>query len=419
MPALQSIEPTRTFPAKSLEFWFDYTCPFAYLGSTQASALAVRMNVTLDYRPLLLGGVFRAVGQEQNLAGALGAAKAAHNAMDMQRWARRFGVELRMSPNHPMRSVEALRATLATKIDPKVIDGFYRAYWVENRDIADRDVVADVVGRAGHDAQAVLAAINTQAIKDDLKKRTDEGIAHGMFGVPTWIVDGEHLYWGQDRMMFVEGRDPTDVKGPPRAPAATKQKTLEVFWDFSSPFAYLGCAQVEALAKRTNAALRWRPILLGGLFRSIGTPDVPLATFSQVKQRHIMKDIDRWAAYWGMPFKFPSRFPMNTVKALRTYLALPQDRRSAYQSAAFRAFWADDRDIGGDDVLVSCVGDEAIAKEALARASSDAVKGELRANTEEAAKRGVFGVPTFIVGGDDLYWGQDRLELVESALVSG
>src|SRR6187200_2173272 len=144
------IEPTRTLPARSLEFWFDYTCPFAYLGSTQARALATRMGLELTYKPLLLGGVFRALGTPQNLFESLSIAKGAHNMADMQRWARRFGVVLKMPPNHPMRSVDALRATLATNIDPKVVDAFYRAYWVENRDIADRAVIREVLAAAGH-----------------------------------------------------------------------------------------------------------------------------------------------------------------------------------------------------------------------------------------------------------------------------
>src|SRR5438874_1461658 len=104
-----------------LELFFDYTCPFAYLGSTQAAAVAAKMRVDITYRPILLGGVFKAVGTPQNLFATLSPRKNAHNLADMQRWAKRFGVELRMPASHPMRSVEALRATLACAIDPRVI----------------------------------------------------------------------------------------------------------------------------------------------------------------------------------------------------------------------------------------------------------------------------------------------------------
>ncbi len=399
---MQPFESGRTLPATSLDFWFDYTCPYAYLGSTQARALAARMNVPLTYRPLLLGGVFRANDTPQKLFATLSAAKAAHNAADMQRWAKRFGVTLTMPANHPIRSVEALRATLATKNDPRVIDAFYRAYWVENADISDRAVVARVVASAGHEAERVLAEMDSQAIKDELRARTDEAVALGIFGVPTWVVDGTHLYWGQDRMHFVEGM--------PRKPAPTSDvPVLDVFWDFSSPFAYLGATQLR------GPNVRWQPLLLGGLFRSLGMPDVPIATFSEAKRSYYLKDADRWAAYWGVPFKFPSRFPTNSLRAMRVYLALPEAKREAYREAVFRACWAEDRDITDDAVLASCVSDEDAARDAFAKAGSDEVKGELRRCTEHAAERGVFGVPTVIVkgttGADELYWGQDRLNL--------
>ena len=391
--------------ARSLDFWFDYTCPYAYLASTQARALAKRMRVSLTYRPLLLGGVFRAQGTPQKLFATLSPAKAAHNAEDLQRWAKRFGVTLKMPANHPLRSVEALRATLATNIDPHVVDAFYRAYWVHNADISSSDVITRVVSSHGHDASRILAAIETPAIKDDLRARTDQAIALGIFGVPTWIIDNE-LYWGQDRMHFVA--------------AHGHRPTLDVYWDFSSPFAYLGATQVDALARRTNANVTWRPILLGGLFRSIGMPDVPIAEFSEAKRVAILKDLHRWAAHWDVPYRFPSRFPTNSLRALRVYLALPESHRAAYRTAVFRACWAEDRDITADAVLASCIGDEAIARDALARANSDDVKAELRRDTERAAAEGVFGVPTFVVGETSerrqLFWGQDRLDLVEEAL---
>ncbi|MBX3197600.1 MAG: 2-hydroxychromene-2-carboxylate isomerase [Labilithrix sp.] len=437
----EAIEQGRTLPARSLDFWFDYTCPFAYLAHTQAPALAARMGVPLVYRPLLLGGVFKAVGTPQNLFASRGPARSAHEASDLARWASLFGVELRMPPGHPLRSVEALRATLVTGNDPAVIAGFFRAYWVDGRPISSPEVIADVVARAGHDGASVRAKIETAEIKDALRERTEAGVALGIFGVPAFVVDGAHLYWGQDRLAFVEGvrRDAasatpaggaaspaaassSDAAGSeesrgvsaPSAPSATR-RVLEVFWDFSSPFAYLGALQVDAVAARAGAEVRWHPILLGGLFRSLGGPEVPLATFSEAKQRYTLVDLQRWAAYWRLPFRFPSRFPTHSLKALRLYLALPDERRAGYREATFRACWADDRDITDEAVLVDCAGGDTLARDALARAGGDDVKAALRTSTEDAAARGVFGVPTFIVDGE-LYWGQDRLELVEAAL---
>ena len=185
----------------ALHFWFDYSCPYAYLASTQVQALASRTKAELIYEPMLLGGVFRAVGTSQRLFAELSPAKAKHNALDMHRWAALFGVPLAMPAAHPMRTVEALRATLLVGIDPRVVDGFYRAYWVEGRGPSEEATMRDVLGAAGHDASAVLARLDDA--KDDLRRRTDEAIALGIFGAPAFVVGGE-MYWGQDRIEFVE-----------------------------------------------------------------------------------------------------------------------------------------------------------------------------------------------------------------------
>jgi 2-hydroxychromene-2-carboxylate isomerase len=187
----------------TLDFWFDYTCPYAYLASTQVEGLAGRTGARLVYRPMLLGGVFAANDTPQKLFATLSPAKAAHNARDLQRWAELFGVELTMPAAHPLRSVEALRATIACGVDPRVVHGFYRAYWVQGRGPSEPAVMREVLGACGHDADAILEAIATPAVKDDLRRRTDEAIALGIFGAPAFVVDGQ-MYWGQDRMHFVE-----------------------------------------------------------------------------------------------------------------------------------------------------------------------------------------------------------------------
>jgi 2-hydroxychromene-2-carboxylate isomerase len=190
--------------------------------------------------------------------------------------------------------------------------------------------------------------------------------------------------------------------------------TLEIYWDFSSPFAYLGSTQAQKLAQRTGAKLEWRPMFLGGLFRTIGQADVPLSTWSQPKQKYTFADMHRWADYWGVPFTFPTRFPMMTVKAMRAYLALPDDRRDAYRERTFRAYWAEDRDINDEAVLKELLGEGADA--VLAKTQDAAVKKELVDATQRAVDAGVFGAPTWVVDGKELFWGQDRIPLVERAL---
>ncbi|MGD0529884.1 MAG: 2-hydroxychromene-2-carboxylate isomerase [Polyangiaceae bacterium] len=190
--------------------------------------------------------------------------------------------------------------------------------------------------------------------------------------------------------------------------------TLEIYWDFSSPFAYLGSTQAAKLAERTGATLVWRPMLLGGVFKAIGQADVPLFTWSDAKKKYYYEDMHRWAAYWDVPFKFPTRFPMLTLKAMRTYLALPEARRDAFREATFRAYWAEDRDIADDGVLRALVGAE--ADDVMARTQDPAVKKALLDATQAAVAAGVFGAPTWVVDGKELFWGQDRIPLVERAL---
>lgn len=405
----------RAVADKKLSLWFDYSCPYAYLASTQIEALAARTGATLAWEPMLLGGVFRAAGTPQNLNAALGPAKARHNAADMHRWAAHFGVPLAVPPEHPRRTVEALRATLLAGIDPRVIHGFYRAYWVEGRDVADRGVVAAVLDAAGHDGAALVARLDEPAVKEDLVARTARAVDLGVFGAPTTIV-GDELFWGQDRLEFVERALGGTPPAPPR-PAPTRSHVLDAYFDFSSPFAYLGMTQVEALAARTGATLRVRPMLLGAVFKDVGQVTVPLSTFSPAKQRHVARDLERWAAHWGVRYRFPSRFPMSSVKALRVYLALGDEaRRRAFRDAVYAAYWADDEDIAADEVLARHLGEDAAA--VLARAQTSEIKQALFDATRAAVEAGVFGAPTFVVDGTELFWGQDRLGLVEAALTT-
>ena len=394
----------------TLDFWFDYSCPYAYLGSTQVEALARRMGASLTLQPMLLGGVFKANGTPQNLMNGLSPAKTKHNHEDMMRWARHFGVPLNIPAAHPMRTVEALRATLVTGVDPQVMHGFYRAYWIEGRPPSDPSTMRDVLTAAGHDAERVLARIDDPAIKDELRARTDRAIALGIFGAPSYVVDGRELYWGQDRMPLVEGR----AWSPPSHEISREKHNLDLYWDFSSPFSYLAATQANALAARTGASLRWKPMLLGGLFRLVGQVDVPLNAMSAPKQRMMRLDMERWARWLGVPFRFPTRFPMNTVKAMRCWLALPDDRRDAFREATYRAYWAEDRDISSDEVLGALIGNDHAA--VLARIQTPQIKQALIDATQAAADAGVFGAPTWVVDGTDLYWGQDRMAFVEEAL---
>jgi 2-hydroxychromene-2-carboxylate isomerase len=136
---------------------------------------------------------------------------------------------------------------------------------------------------------------------------------------------------------------------------------------------------------------------------------------SPAKQRWMHTELARWATRWGVPYRFPSRFPLRTVELLRVWFALPEARRRDFVARAMTAVWGDDADIADAGVLAALIGDD--HAEIRARAASDEVKAQLREATESAQTKGVFGVPTFVIDGDELFWGQDRLDLVENALL--
>ena len=189
-------------------------------------------------------------------------------------------------------------------------------------------------------------------------------------------------------------------------------KRLEFFFDLSSPYSYLAATQMKPLADKTAAEIVWRPMVLGAVFKSTGN-EMPARIPN--KARWMGNDLQRWADHYGVPFRFSSHFPANTIKAMR--LVLVDDARAADVAlAGFSAMWAEDRDLTAEAELrrVAELGglDPAAA---LAAIESPAVKERLRANTEEAVARGAFGAPTMIVG-DQLFWGNDRLHFVEAAL---
>ena len=196
---------------------------------------------------------------------------------------------------------------------------------------------------------------------------------------------------------------------------------IEVFFDCSSPWTYLAFANLRRLAAELDVEITWRPILVGGVFNAVN-PSVYAQRADPVpaKARYMGKDLADWARQAGLKIKFPPTvFPVNSVKAMRACIALePQGKLVDFADAAFEAYWTRDLDISQDEVLAEVCGragvDPAAVFEAIARPE---IKDQLRANTEELIARGGFGSPTIFVGGDDMYFGNDRLQLVRDAVL--
>lgn len=415
----------------AVELWFDFSCPYAYLASRQASTL----GLAIDWRPMLLGGVFRGIGAGDGPMATLSVAKATHNLADMHRWAARFGAPFRMPSAHPMRTVRALRVLLGLPHSrwPAAIAAIYAAYWQRAEDVTSDTVIAAALAGAAIPEDEIRAAIegaDSEAIKDELRRRTDEAIALGIFGAPAWVFrrDGGHtLVWGQDRLPWLEairdGWDPDGDAPPPGGPRplvvppVRPGAALDVYFDVGSPFAYLGLTQLPAVIA-AGANVRLVPILLGGLFREIGQADVPLFAMPPAKSRYIAREMIRWATWWGVPFDPPRKFPQRTVAAQRLALvATRHDRAAALRLAIAlgRAMWAEQADLEDAATLARIVAAEGLPAAWLDDIATPATKAALVETTTAARQANVFGVPTFVVDGQ-LFWGQDRLDLVASAL---
>ena len=404
----------------TVEMFFDYSCPYAYLASTRIEALCGRNNAHLVWRPMLLGAILNELGTSTYplLATATerDVRKALHNREDVARFAELWGVPLNWPEAHPIRTVTALRATLVLPAEERAvaIHALYRAYWVDGRDVSDAHVVAAVLTEVGLPGRQIVDSIGAE-VKDALRHNTEQALERGVFGAPTFFVGGE-MFWGQDRMWMVEqALDGTfEFPGEGRFKSDGPAPDVEFWFDFSSPFGYLASTRVEALCRRYGATLHLRPLFLGGLFRKLEGPMVPLATFPPAKQRYYAADLERWARHWGVDYQFPTGFPMNTIKALRIALGLG-DGMAPFVHRVFRAFWVEDLNINDDDVLAQLLKEVGQAPERVAVASDPLFKQRLIEATDEAYERGIFGVPTFMVGGN-LVWGQDRLFMVERML---
>jgi 2-hydroxychromene-2-carboxylate isomerase len=200
--------------------------------------------------------------------------------------------------------------------------------------------------------------------------------------------------------------------------------TLEIFFDLSSPWNYLGFfATSDLLRRHPQVQAIWRPILVGGVFNQVNrraveqrdNPDVP------AKLAYGLKDVSDWARYWKRVLVFPPKcgHPVNAVPVMRGCLAAAeQDRLLPFAAAGFEALWIEGRDLAQRETLWDVARSAGIDPDwLLQRIEAQQIKDRLRAATDELVARGGFGAPTFFVEGVDMYFGQDRLVLVEQALI--
>ena len=193
---------------------------------------------------------------------------------------------------------------------------------------------------------------------------------------------------------------------------------IEFFFDCSSPWTYLAFHNIQPLAKEFGEEISWQPILVGGIFNSVN-PSVYASREKPVplKARYMLKDLADWARSAGLAIKMPPTvFPVNSVKAMRGCIWLGKGM-VPFARAVFEAYWGEDKDISQDKVLTDICRTVGVDPDKLlAGIAQQAIKDQLKANTDEVIARGGFGSPTIFLDKTDMYFGNDRLPLIREAL---
>jgi 2-hydroxychromene-2-carboxylate isomerase len=190
--------------AKPIEFWFDFGSPTTYLAHTQLPQLAADTGARVQYMPMLLGGVFKATG---NQSPVMVPAKGRWMGGDLQRFAQRYGVPFTFNPHFPINTLTLMRGAVGLQMrQPErfmpYVEAVFRAMWVEPANLGDPAVLAKTLGAAGFDADSFMTLVGDAEVKAKLIANTEAAVARGVFGAPTCFV-GDEMFFGQDRLDFV------------------------------------------------------------------------------------------------------------------------------------------------------------------------------------------------------------------------
>lgn len=187
---------------KTVEFFFDFGSPTSYLAWTQLPQIAAAAGAEIVWRPMLLGGVFKATGNQSPVSIP---AKGRYMLQDLARFATRYGVPLAFNPHFPINTLTLMRGAagyLGTPQFASYVRAMFEALWVQQKNLDKAEVVAEVLVAAGLDVAEFERLVSDEVVKERLKETTEEAIKRGVFGAPSFFVDNQ-LHFGQDRLDFV------------------------------------------------------------------------------------------------------------------------------------------------------------------------------------------------------------------------
>lgn len=190
---------------KQVEFFFDVGSPYSYLAYHQLPKIAQAKGAQIVWRPMLLGGVFQATG---NSSPATIPAKGHYSNVDLERWAKHFGVPIQQNPHFPINTLQLMRGAVGMQLRSdaefhRYLAAIFSAMFEHPRNLGDLQELAAVLEAAGISPALMLELVQDDRIKQALRKTTEEAVARGVFGAPTFFV-GDEMFWGQDRLHFVE-----------------------------------------------------------------------------------------------------------------------------------------------------------------------------------------------------------------------
>lgn len=411
---------------REILFFFDIVCPFAYTASTLLTELSIKLNARFIWKPVLLGGLYKATDAPQGAKGSamdpLSNSKRMYSGLDLLRTLSRYKVAYKDGVGPTQRTLTPMRLLTAAPDQNTLIPlahRLFRMYWFEGRDMTQLSNLQEAV----EDVQWPVDAENTielEEVKQQLKRSTEQAAEMGVFGVPTFQFE-DSLFFGVDSIYRLAHKLSATYVKPLRVynhPMASRKVKLAFYYDYSSPWSFLAFSRLEEVLRNVapvQVEVEFIPVLVGGIFRILNAPMVPLTTMPRVKAEYYSNDLNENIKMLKLPFVYSSHFPLRSVLALRADIA--SGHHPLLMQKLFSAAWQGDKNIAQDDVISDLIREAGLdSKSLLLSAQSDAVKAQLRANTERAVANGAFGVPTFQVDGGNIVWGQDRLNVVEDLI---
>ncbi|XP_073256648.1 2-hydroxychromene-2-carboxylate isomerase-like isoform X2 [Porites lutea] len=344
-------------------------------------------------------------------------------ADDLKRTKLHLGITEGTAPfEHPIKTLRPMRllaaaAELNEEVCVPLSHKLFDDYWVHNKDVRENSVLQESASTVGWHVNIddMISGVG----REKLLQNTEEALNRGSFGVPSFWVNNR-LFYGVDHLHFVERALGNASAALPRfypVPGEPRKAKLTIYHDFASPWSYIGSTQIPKLLSEiqpVSVEVEWVPIVVGALFKMIGTPVVPMNAVSDSKRKYGYQDLLDYAEHHGVGFQFTSHFPLHSLLSLRVMIVNSDDR---LRKIIYEAAWKHDKDIGDPQVLSSVLSDAGFDSKTLIAATQDQqVKDRLRKNTERAFEAGLCGVPSYQVNDGSVIWGQDRLNIVADLL---